>query len=206
MNLTELLATPVIHLPTAARLGVVVGFATDDKARRISHVIVVDEDSYCRETYYRWQDVRWGQNALLTAAEAVDEHPRRIPFREAVLDLDGVDYGYVKEVACTRNGRIEYVLTTRDEALAPSRLWRVGDVVLLRGKRTPKMAPEPKPERVEGMRRVAGDYSFLLGRQLKSDLIDKGVVVARQGSVITDETIDAARRNGLLVPLTVLSR
>ena len=286
MNLTDLLATPLIHLPTATRRGVVVGFAIDERLRRISHVVMVDEDSYCREIYYRWRDLRWGECALLTTAEGCEDGPTRIPFRETVLDADGKDYGYLKEVVCDERGHIEYLLTTKDERLEAARLLRVGDVVLTRGQKRlvlstrhgkaaqsapsrtnaqeasaaadeakteqpleraeyvveePKTSPktaetmpedsaspdetaqEPQPiampiaadeedgtpyreEEIGALRRVAGDYTFLLGREMKGDLVDKGQLLIAAGTVITPDHVELARRHGLLLPLTLLSR
>lgn len=255
MNLTELLATPVVHLPTATYLGVVSAFGVDEEAKRISHVIVVDEDSYCHEVAYRWEDVRRGQDALLVDAPEAEDSPKRVPFRGAVLDTKGTSYGYLKDVAYTQTGRIKELYTTKDERISPTRMCMVGDVVLLHAKRRKKKvapqetpaegqqkdepAPDTQPVQEEvpaavaspqqaeppqvetptvairqetpppdesGLRRIAGDYSFLLGRSVKSDLTLRGELLLAKGTTITPETVDMARQKGVLLPLTVLSR
>lgn len=222
MNLTELLATPVIHLATAARLGVVSAFALGADMRRIGQVAVIDEDNYCRELRYDFADVKWGQDFALTAADESAQRCTLIPFRSSVVDADGTNYGYLKEVECDQNGKLTALVTTEDERIAPSRLAMVGDVVLLKGKRryarkTDSARDEAERERPDverlfnlpqtaGLKRIAGDYSFLIGRKIKSDLIQRGEVVLRQGSVITADLIDLARERGVLLPLTELSR
>ena len=224
MNLTELLATPVIDLETARRLGVVSAFGISENLRRIVQVAVIDEDNYSRELRYAFADLKWGQDFVLTTAGVASQTATVIPFRGQIVDADGVGHGYLKEVECGPKGRIIALITTEDERIAPTRLAAVGDVVLLKGKRRyARRTDEQKAadaaehaeidvERAfnlpksEGLRRVAGDYSFLLGRKIKSDLIGRGEVVLPQGSVITAEHIELAREKGVLLPLTELSR
>ena len=229
MNLTDMLATPIIHLPTATHRGVIDAFGLDERARRIRHVVVIDED--LNEVCYRWEDLLCGHDVMMTNAEPVEEDVARIPFRGAIYDTDGHATGYLKEVTCTDGGRIEQWWSTLDEAIAPSRVVRVGDVVLLRGQTrrnvTPKRkedtsAPSPAdtntsaasddaetapfnlPER--GLVRVSGDYTFLLGRTLRDDLVHEGRILLPKGQTIDETVIDTARRHGQLLTLTVLSR
>jgi hypothetical protein len=164
---------------------------------------------------------------LLTDAQAQEETPVHIPFRGQIWDVDGIDYGYLKEVTCTDEGRITDIVTTDDQHIAPARLLRIGDVVLLKGKKTTPRTRRQPPKSVQKdresentrdmsayfnlpngnrLRRIAGDYSFLLGRTIKSDLLQRGERVLTQGSVITPELIDLAREKGVLLALTELSR
>lgn len=242
MNLTELLAMPVIHLPSAHRMGVVCAFCADERVRRITHVVVVDDDNYCRELCYRMGDVRWGQEVALVCADPVEEMPCRIPFRSAIVDTDGVGYAYLKEVACDDKGHITEVVNTLDETLPRERLLRMGDVVLLRGKtrvvtaRHQRLATDAMDDAEEedaiekektatqtgndafrsdpslqeegdgSLLRIAGDYTFLMGRTLKNDLTYLGEVVAAKGDIIAQDTVQRARDKGLLLTLTALSR
>lgn len=219
MNLTELLATPVIDLTNATQTGVVSAFALGDDLKRVEAVTVIDEENYCREINYRLADVKWGEDCLLVDAPTITEELTRIPLRGQIYDVDGAGYGYLKEVVCDAKGRIEAWVTTDDVRIAPARVWKIGDLILLKGKKTyakRKSAPVMGKTRKtaesedgapkESLRRVAGDYSFLLGRTVKSDLIKKGEVLLRQGSVIDEELIALAREKGVLVTLTELSR
>ena len=216
MNLTELLATPVVDLSNATRMGVVSALAIGEDLKRVVGIVVLDEDNYCREKTYRWSDVKWGQDCLLLDAEAMEEESKKIPFRGQIYDADGGNYGYLKEVVCDPKGHILAWITTEDREIAPSKVWRIGDLVLLKGKKTQKKkevvnrprapkAPFNLPQK-EGLKRIAGDYSFLLGRTVKSDLIRQGEILLRQGSVIDEELIARARENGVLLTLTELSR
>jgi len=218
MNLTELLATPVIDLNSAAKSGVVSAFAIGDDIKRVEGIVVLEEDNYCREKTYRLTDVKWGQDCLLVDADETEEPLTKIPFRRQIIDVDGVDYGYLKEVECDPKGHIAAWVTTEDVRIAPQRVWRVGELVILKGKKpyakkketVKKGDKESRPlfnmPQKAGLRRVAGDYSFLLGRTVKSDLIRKGEILLKQGSVINEELIATARENGVLLTLTELSR
>lgn len=222
MNLTELLAIPVIHLPTARRMGVVYAFGTDDKARRITHVAVVDDESYGHEIYYRYGDVRWGKEAALVSADPVDESGLIVPFRHPILDSDGNGYAFLADVTCDDKGHILSLVNTPGEVIQTDKLLRMGDVVLLRGKARVTMprkknappeetqsvtyAEEAEPMAAADVLRIAGDYSFLLGRPLREDLMDGAHVVAGKGEVITDALIAEARDRGLMLALTTLSR
>ena len=277
MNLTELLATPVIDLSNATRMGVVSAFAIGEDLRHVVGIVVLDEDDYCHEKTYRMEDAKWGQDCVLLDAEAIDEVPQKIPLRGQIYDLDGVDHGYLKEVVCNRRGRITAWVNTEDVVIAPTRVWRMGELLLLKGKRRHRKAAETTTDpavtiekaqndtaiepventamakaednamaivenavseaasisetieestveneamadsgekgatesatpKQEGLRRIAGDYSFLLGRTIRSDLVREGETILSQGRVIDEETIALARENGVLLTLTELSR
>lgn len=247
MNLTDLLAMPLIHTDQARSMGTVMGFALHDLI--VTHYLVVD-DAYSEEQAYPFGDVHVGEDALCTLASGSVPPQGQVPFRCPVYTADGKRLGILDEIEVSHDGKIRNI-TVGQEKIPCGKIAAIEDVVIVKSKKQTSPAPSSSrrgrakkstlsdegqaPDRHEDaaqnepslatqksavtileqsaqnaeegkLRRIIGNYSFLLGRILQEDLVQEGRVLLPKGIVLTDGDVAKAWRNGLLVALTQLSR
>jgi len=135
MQLTDLLAKPLIHLTEAKTLGNVYGFWTDKHFRRIRYVQILDEETYAHPLAYAWGRVRVGQDALAVVSDPQDPIGVFVPFKGAIYDTDGAAKGYLQDAVCTGTGMVDHLVTTDGQVYYPKDVVSVGDILVVRGTR-----------------------------------------------------------------------
>lgn len=131
MNLTDMLAMPLIQTQLARTLGTVVGFGLDGST--VTHYLAVDERTYAPEDAYPFHLVQVGSDALCTLACPVPPPAVRIPFRCAVYTQRGALLGYLDDVCVDKGGHIEYIVVG-GVTLGAARLVAIDDIVVVRDK------------------------------------------------------------------------
>ena len=146
MNLTELLALPVIQLNAARRLGVVSGFLADERLRRVSHWVVLNEDTYI-ENVLPWQKATMGSEGVFCTAglQPLPRDKRPIPLHTAVYDSDGRAWGMMEEIEVDETGRT-VALRVGENRIDPGGVFCYGELVILRGKRRLRREREQRQE------------------------------------------------------------
>lgn len=146
MQLTELLAKPLINPSAAAHLGSVYAFWTDNKMRRVRYLVAVDEDTYADTLAYPFGKVYFGKDAVLATGESQTANGVAVPFKGEVYDTDGNHLGYLQDVICTDKGYVEHLLLTDGSTKTPEQVVAIGGLVIVQGTRKVGRS-RPKPQR-----------------------------------------------------------
>ncbi len=146
MKLTELLAMPIVDLRTACPVGVISGFAADDKLRSITQCVIIDDNTYAEELLYPWSSLRQGADAYcLVGAQAPAISGVRVPFKSKLYTTDGLCVGMLQDVECTESGKVQNLLLTDGSSIDPAQIYKVGEVIILKGTRkVPRTAKSAK--------------------------------------------------------------
>ena len=89
MQLTDLLAKPLIHLSEAKTLGNVYGFWTDKHFKRIRYIEALDEETYAHPAAYSWGKVHVGLDAVCVSTDPETPEGVFVPFKGTIYDTDG---------------------------------------------------------------------------------------------------------------------
>ena len=131
MNLTDMLAMPLIQTQLARTLGTIVGFSL--KGTTVTHYLAVDEQTFAPEDAYPFELVQVGADALCTLACPVTAPAARIPFRCAVYTEKGRLLGYLDDVNVAKDGHI-VCIAVGDNVYNAARLVAIDDIVIVREK------------------------------------------------------------------------
>lgn len=134
MQLTDLLAKPIIHLSQAAVLGHVSGFWADDRLRRVRYVAALDEETYLEQAY-PLRYLRIGQDALCANREPCAPEGVAVPFKAPIYDTDGVRRGYLQDVVCLSSGLVDHIVTTEGAVYHPADVVALGKILVVKGER-----------------------------------------------------------------------
>ena len=157
MQLTDLLAKPLIHLSEAKTLGNVYGFWTDKHLKRIRYIEALDEETYAHPAAYSWGKVHVGLDAVCVSTDPETPEGVFVPFKGTIYDTDGRQKGYLQDVVVTHTGSVDHLVTTDGQTLYPRDVVAVGDVLVIRGSRRvgrPRKETRPAPSLEEAFNRA----------------------------------------------------